>query len=135
MFAGSVLGLSYAGPPAAGAVILAGLAVAAAFAARLARSCPQDAEPEPAGSALPRAEPAPGLTAGCVASQRKDRGRQTLPGNRADPNGGRSRSRPTQESLLAGWPVSRLWAPGLAASFTVASSTLPSGTVPSSSAC
>ena len=134
MFAGSVLGLSYAGPPAAGAVILAGLAVAAAFAARLARSCPQDAsgnEPGPPspGPASPRPD---GRVCGKSAEIPADR---RCPATARTRMAGRSRSRPTQESLLAGWPVSRLWAPGLAASFTVASSTLPSGTVPSSSAC
>ena len=76
VFAGSVLGLAYAGPQAVHGTIVAGLIVAVVFAVWLAMG--------------PR------------------------------PDSGNKEPGPARGSLLAGWPVRRLWILGLAISFIVA---------------
>jgi cation:H+ antiporter len=119
VFAGSVLGLAYAGPQAARIAIVAALAVAGVFGARLvAGRHPGPASDEPGPSPLGSASGNPGGQIG---------GRPVaVSGNGSSPDTGRariagpSRSRAGQESLLAGWPVTRLWVLGLEASFIVA---------------
>jgi cation:H+ antiporter len=118
VFAGSILGLAYAGPRAPAAIV-AGLLVTGVFAARLALGHHADASSNQSGQAsqLP-------------ARPNTD---QQIRGNpaRASANGNGlhsacaripapAESRVGRESLLAGWPVSRLWVLGLAASAIVA---------------
>ena len=119
VFAGSVLGLAYAGPQTTRAATLAGLAVAVVFAAWLALGRHPDAgnnEPAPAPRRPARPDPddqipgKPAETSANGSSPQTARARITQP----------SHSRPGQESLLAAWPVNRLWVIGLAASFIVA---------------
>jgi cation:H+ antiporter len=119
VFAGSIAGLAYAGPHAAPAAIIAGLLVAVVFAARLALGHHAGASShQPGQNSRTPTWPGPG---------------EQIPGNPArasangdDPHRARARipvpaeSRAGRESLLAGWPVSRLWVLGLAASLIVA---------------
>jgi hypothetical protein len=119
VFAGTILGLAYHGPQATRAAVVAGVAVAAVFAAQLAVG-----RRPPASCA----EQGPSL---------KGEGRRNSGGqargqpletwaNGSGPHSARSRmtspSHPPlrQQSLLAGWPVSKLWALSLQISFIVA---------------
>ena len=119
VFAGSVLGLAYAGPWATRAAILAGLAVAVVFAAWLAMGRHPDAgkdEPGPAPQRAARPDPdsqirgKPAEISANGSSPHTARAQITSP----------SQPRPGQESLLAGWPVRKLWVLGLAPSLIVA---------------
>jgi cation:H+ antiporter len=119
VFAASVLALAYAVPHATGIAILAGLAVAVVFAAWLALGRHPDAPSNHPGPALQRpARPdpndqipgKPAQTSANGSSPRTARARITS----------RSQPGPGRESLLAGWPVRRLWVLGLAASLIVA---------------
>jgi len=119
VFAASVLALAYAWPQAARIAILAGLAAAMVFAALLALGRHPDGRNNQPGPAPQRpARPYPGdqvrgTPAGISAngsSPHTARARITSP----------SQPRTGQESLLAGWPVTRLWLLGLAASLIVA---------------
>ncbi len=119
VFAGSILGLAYAGPQQTRIVIAAGLAVAAVFGARLALGRhPDSSDDEPGQSPRWPARLDPG---GQI--QGKPAG---VSGNGSAPESARaripglSRSRGGQESLLAGWPVRRLWVLGLEISVIVA---------------
>jgi hypothetical protein len=118
VFATSVLGLAYTWPHAAHVAITAGLAVAVVFAVRLVLSRHPDAgihESPPSSPWLARPNPGnhvPGRPA-------------ELSGNGGSPAtacariAGPAQTKPGQESLLAGWPVNRLWVLGLAASLIV----------------
>jgi cation:H+ antiporter len=119
VFAASILTLAYAGPQRTRIAIVAGLAVAAVFAARLLGG----RGPGATGNEPAPARPWPA---------RRNLGGQVLgtpvevSGNGSDPQGARARvadppqSRMGQESLLTSWPVKRLWAQGLEASTIVA---------------
>jgi hypothetical protein len=119
VFAGSVLGLAYAGPQATRVANLAGLAVAVVFAAWLALGRRPDAGNN---------EPAPALRRPAGSDPDDQiRGRPAeISANGSSPETARARitqpshPRPGQESLLAAWPVNRLWVNGLAASLIVA---------------
>ena len=119
VFAGSIGGFAYAGPQATGVMILAGLALAAVFAARLVLDRRRDA----GHLELDRSSPSP---AGTSPGNQMREGPADTSGNGSSPETARawivgpSRSRRRQESLLAGWPVNRLWLLGLAASVIVA---------------
>jgi len=119
VFAASVLGLAYAGPQAARAAILAGLAVAVAFVAWLAlgrhsKVGQDEPSPAPQRPARPdsdsqiRGKPAEISANG--SSPQITRARITSP----------SQPRLGQGSLLAGWPARRLWTLGLGTSLIVA---------------
>jgi len=119
VFAASVLGLAYAWPQATRIAILAGLAVAMVFAAWLALGRHPDARDNQPGPA-PRRPARP---------DRDDLVRSTpaeLSANGSSPHTARAQVTgpslpgPGQESLLAGWPVRKLWVLGLAASLIVA---------------
>jgi cation:H+ antiporter len=119
VFAGSILGVAYAGPQATPIAIVAGLAVAAVFAAWLVLGRhPDSASNEPDPSPQSQASRNPGGHA-----QRNPVG---VSGNGSGPDSARARiarpsqSRARQESLLTGWPVKRLWVLGLEISFLVA---------------
>jgi cation:H+ antiporter len=119
VFAASVLALAYAGPQATGVAILAGLAVAAMFAAWLARGRHLDADNnEPGPSSRPPARPNPDDQIRGKPTEMSANGSssETARARIASP----SRPRPGQESLLAGWPVRTLWVLGLAGSVIVA---------------
>jgi cation:H+ antiporter len=119
VFAASVLALAYAGPHATWAAIVAGLAVAVVFAGWLALGRHPDTSNNQPGPAFRwPARPAPD---------------DQIPGkpaeisaNGSSPDTARARitslsqTRPEHESLLAGWPVRRLWVLGLGTSFIVA---------------
>jgi cation:H+ antiporter len=118
-FAGSILRLAYAGPTATRTAIVAGLAVAAMFAAWLFLGrCLGSAGHRPGPFSLLRARRNPGAQVPVTLAE--------VPTNGHGPESARapvissSRSRLAQESLLAGWQVNRLWALGLALSFLVA---------------
>ena len=119
VFAGSIVGLAYAGPQAIPVVAMAGLAVAMVFAARLARGHHPDASSNQPGqdphrpARLGPGEQIRGTPAGV--SGNGSGPESALVRVPAAAGSGRGR-----ESLLAGWPVTRLWFLGLAASFTVA---------------
>jgi cation:H+ antiporter len=119
VFAGSILSLAYAGPQAAPIAIMAGLAVAAAFAARLALRHHRHASNHQPGH-TPRQPARPGTGE----QVRGNPAGASANGNGPHIAGARmsapAESRAGRESLLAGWPVSRLWVLGLAASLTVA---------------
>jgi cation:H+ antiporter len=118
VFAGSILGLGYAGPQGTRIAIAAGLAVAGVFGARLVSRRPGRASNEP------------GLSPPWPASRYPHDQIMGWPvnvsGNGNSPATARTRiARPTptrarQESLLSGWPVKRLWVLGLGISFIVA---------------
>jgi cation:H+ antiporter len=119
VFVGSIVGLAYAGPQAAPVAIMAGLAVAVVFAAWLALGHHPDASNhKPVQNSRRPARPGPGEQirgnpAGASANgSGAETARTRIPAP-AVPRAGR-------ESLLAGWPVSRLWVLGLAASIIVA---------------
>lgn len=119
VFAGSVLGLAYARPHATGVVLLAGLAVAAVYAARLVRGRHRDTstnEPDPSSPGPARCTPHGQVRGNPARIPADGRCPETARACRA----GSSPSRPGQETLLAGWPVSRLWLLGVAASLIVA---------------
>jgi cation:H+ antiporter len=119
VFAGSILGLAYAGTQATPIAIIAGLAVAGVFATRLALGRHPDASSnQPGHNSRPPAGPHPG-----------EQIRRSPAGASANGNGPLSararisvpaQARAGRESLLSGWPVSRLWILGLAASLIVA---------------
>ncbi len=119
VFAGSILGLAYGGPQQARIAIAAGLAVAAVFGARLALGRhPDSSDDEPGQSPRWPARLDPG---GQIQGKPAE-----VSGNGSAPESARaripgpSRSRGGQESLLAGWPVRRLWVLGLEISVIVA---------------
>jgi cation:H+ antiporter len=119
VFAGSVLGLAYAGPGAARTATLAGLAVAVGFGAWLAFGRhPGAGGTEPGPAPLWPARRNPGGQIGGPPVE--------VSGNGSGPHSPRARIAGAghpgrgQESLLTGWPVKRLWALGLAGSFGVA---------------
>jgi hypothetical protein len=113
VFAGSILSLAYAGPKATPIAIMAGLVIAAMFAAQLALGRPPDASTHQPGqdsrrpAQLDAGEQVRGTPAGAS-------------GNGSGPQSPRARipapaqSRAARESLLTGWPVSRLWLLGRA---------------------
>jgi Sodium/calcium exchanger protein len=120
VFVGSVLGLAYAGPQATGVAILAGLAVAVVFAAWLALDRHPDARNNHPGPAPQRpARPDPDDQVGGTPAEISANGSspQTARARIISPS---VRPRQAQESLLAGWPVRKLWVLGLAASLIVA---------------
>jgi cation:H+ antiporter len=113
VFAGTILGLAYDVPQAARAAVVAGLAVIAICAAQLATGRhEQDASPRwttgRTSGGQDQGQPAGAWANG--SGPESARARMTSP----------SRPRMSQQSLLAGWPVSRLWALGLEISFIVA---------------
>jgi cation:H+ antiporter len=119
VFAGSILGLAYAGPHAAPIAIMAGLAVAAAFAARLALGHHPDAsknQPGPNSRRPVRPDPGEQIRGTPAGASANGDGPHSARARISVPAG----SRAGRESLLAGWPVSRLWILGLAASAIVA---------------
>jgi Sodium/calcium exchanger protein len=118
VFAGSVLGLAYAGPQAARMTIVAGLATAGVLGACLvAGHRPGPAANEPGPRRWPASRAAGGQAKGAPAGPSANGG---------SPESARARiawptpSPARQESLLPGWPVTRLWALGLGISFTIA---------------
>jgi cation:H+ antiporter len=119
VFAGSILGLAYRGPQDTRVAIAAGLAVAAMFGAWLVLG-------RHPGSVGSEPSPAPLWSAGRNGGGRARGTPGQVSGNGSDPErayariAGPSQPRLGQESLLAGWPVTRLWVLGLAASFIVA---------------
>ena len=119
VFAASVLALAYTGPRAARAAILAGLAVAVAFTAWLMLGRSPDARNNPPGPSSPR--PARRNPADQIRGTPAE-----ISANGSSPHTARARitgpsqPRPGQESLLAGWPVRKLWVLGLAGSLVVA---------------
>ncbi len=118
VFAGSILALAYAVPHGTGIALLAGLAVAGVFGARLvARRQPDRASEEPG----PRS-PWPDTR---NPDGKPGSGPVEVSGNGSSPESARARiARPTprarQESLLSGWPVTRLWVLGVGITFIVA---------------
>ena len=119
VFAGSILGLAYAGPQETRIAIAAGLAVAAVLGARLVLGRHPDSgddEPGPFPYGQPGENPGgqiqamPAEACGNGTNAESARARITGP----------SQSRRGQESLLAGWPVKRLWILGLEGSCIVA---------------
>ncbi|HEY6313390.1 MAG TPA: hypothetical protein VIY52_21645 [Streptosporangiaceae bacterium] len=126
IFAASVLGLAYTGPQATRIVIMADLAVAVVFAGWLALGRHPDAstnEPDPVLQRPARPDPDDQI-----------RGKPAeMSANGSSPETARtpmvsSRSGPGRESVLAGWPVRRLWVVGLAASLLVAAADAALGT-------
>ncbi len=119
VFAGSILGLAYAGPQHARIAIVAGLAVAAVFGARLALGRhPDSSNDEPGQSPQGPTEGNPG---GQIQGEPVEvSGNGSAPGSAGARIPGPSRSGRGQESLLAGWPVKRLWVLGLEISVIVA---------------
>jgi len=119
VFAGSILGLAYAGPQGTRIAIVAGLAVAVVFGARLVLGRHPDSSDDEPGP-FPR-WPARRNPGGQIRGKPVE-----VSGNGSVPESARARiarpsqSRRGQESLLAGWPVKRLWVLGLAGSFIVA---------------
>ena len=119
VFAGSILGLAYGGPQQARIAIAAGLAVAAVFGARLALGRHPDSSDDEPGQ--PPRRPARLDPGGQIQGKPAQ-----VSGNGSAPESARaqipgpSRSRGGQESLLAGWPVRRLWVLGLEISVIVA---------------
>lgn len=119
VFAGSILGLAYGGPQQARIAIAADLAVAAVFGARLALGRHPDSSDDEPGQ--PPRWPARLDPGGQIQGKPAQ-----VPGNGSAPESARaqipgpSRSRGRQESLLAGWPVRRLWVLGLEISVIVA---------------
>ena len=119
VFAGSIAGLAYAGPQATPIAVMAGLVAAVALTTRLALGHHPDASSNQSSpnSRWP-AEPDPdeqtrGSPLGASGNFNRSqsaRARITAP----------AETRAGRESLLAGWPVRRLWVLGLAASLTVA---------------
>jgi cation:H+ antiporter len=119
VFAGSILGLAYGGPQATRIAIVAGLAIAGLFGARLVVGRHPDSASDEPGPSPP-----------WPASRNPDgqiRGRpMEVSGNGSSPESARAQiARPSQslagqESLLTGWPVKRLWVLGLEASLIVA---------------
>jgi len=119
VFAASVLGLAYAGPQATRIAILAGLAVAVVFAARLALGRHPDAsnnEPGPSLQWPARRNPDDQIGGKPAEISGNGSGAESAHARVSGP----SQSRQGGESLLAGWPVKRLWVLGLAASLIVA---------------
>jgi cation:H+ antiporter len=119
VFSGSVLGLAYAWPQATGIAIAVGLAVAAVSGAWLVVGRhPDSSDHEPGGSRQWAAGRNPGDP---IRVQRAG-----VPGNGSARESARTRitgpCQPglRQESLLAGWPVSRLWVLGVGISVVVA---------------
>jgi len=119
VFAGSTAGLAYAGPRATPIAIIAGLVVAVVFAARLGLGHNQDAVSNQPGANSER-------PAGPGPDEQIQRDPAGVPGNGSCSQSARARipappaSSAGRESLLTGWPVTRLWVLGLAASLTVA---------------
>jgi cation:H+ antiporter len=119
VFAGSILALAYPGPQDTRVAIAAGLAVAAMFGAWLVLG-------RHPGSVGREPSPAPLWSAGRNGGGRARGTPVQVSGNGSDPERARARiagpSQPRlgQESLLAGWPVKRLWALSLEASVIVA---------------
>ena len=118
VFAVSILGLAYSGPQETRIAIAAGLAVAAVFGARLVLGRHPDSSDEPGpfprGSA--RQDP-DGQIRGLPV---KASGNGSAPESARARVAGASQSRRGQDSLLAGWPVRRLWVLSLEGSFIVA---------------
>ena len=118
IFTGSILALAYAGPRGSVVAVVAGLAVAAAFGARLVVRRRGSGHDEPGAY---RRWPVRRNDGGQIGGRTAEG-----PGNAAAPESARVRtaeptqSRMAQESLLTGWPVSRLWVLGLAGSIIVA---------------
>jgi cation:H+ antiporter len=119
VFAGSVLALAYDVPQAARTAIVAGLAVAGVLGACLVvghRPGPAAGEPGPR-LRWPASRPPGGQAKGAPAG---------LSANGSSPENARARiawptpSPARQESLLPGWPVTRLWVLGLGVSVTIA---------------
>jgi cation:H+ antiporter len=119
VFAGSILGIAYSGPQATRNAIAAGLAVAAMFGARLILGRHPDSGDDEPGTA-PR-WPARRNPGGQLRGKPADvSGDGSAPQSARTRVAGPAQSRRGQESLLAGWPVKRLWILGLAGSFIVA---------------
>jgi cation:H+ antiporter len=119
VFAASVLGLAYARPQATRAAILAGLAVAVVFAAWLALGRRPDAsnnEPGPARRRPARPDHGDQIQGKPAEISANGNSPETARARITSP----SRPGPGRESLLAGWPVKRLWVLGLTTSFMVA---------------
>jgi cation:H+ antiporter len=119
VFAGSILGLAYAGPQETRIAIVAGLAVAVVFGARLVLGRHPDSGGDDPGPfpRWPAGRNPGGQSRGTPA---KASGDGSAPDSAPARMTGLSQPRRGQESLLAGWPVTRLWLLGLAGSFTVA---------------
>ncbi len=117
VFVGSILGLAYAGQTRV--AFVAGLAVAAVLGAWLVlgrRPDPANNEPGPSSR-----WPARRNHGGHAQDKPVEvAGNGSAPGSARDRVAGPSPSRKGQESLLAGWPVKRLWVLGLEISFLVA---------------
>jgi cation:H+ antiporter len=119
VFAGSTAGLAYAGPRATPIAIIAGLVVAVVFAARLGLDHNQDASSNQPGANSER-------PAGPGPDEQIQRDPAGVPGNGTCSQSARAQipappaASAGRESLLTGWPVTRLWVLGLAASLTVA---------------
>jgi cation:H+ antiporter len=119
VFTGTILGLAYHGPQATHAAVVAGIAVAAVFAVQLA------AARRPAGSGAEQG-PSPKWEGRRNSGGQAQGAQVETWANGSSPHSARSRmTSPSplplrQRSLLAGWPVSKLWALGLQVSFIVA---------------
>jgi hypothetical protein len=119
VFAGSILGLAYAGPQETRIAIMAGLAVAVVFGAWLVLGRHPDSSDDDPGP-FPRwpARRNPGGQIRGTPAEASGNGSapESAPARIPSP----SQSSRGQESLLAGWPVKRLWFLGLAGSVIVA---------------
>jgi cation:H+ antiporter len=118
VFVVSILGLAYAGPQETRIAIVAGLAVAAVFGARLVLGRHPDSSDEPGPFPQgPARHDSDGQLRGMPVEAS---GNGSAPESARAPVAGASQSRRGQDSLLAGWPVRRLWVLGLEGSFIVA---------------
>jgi hypothetical protein len=119
VFAGSILGLAYAGPQQTRTAIVAGLAVAGVFAAQLVLGRHPDSASDQPGPSPYR--PAGQRHGGQIRGKPMEvSGNGSSPGTARTQIAGPSPSRARQDSLLTGWPVSRVWILGLEISFLVA---------------
>jgi cation:H+ antiporter len=119
VFAASVLALAYAWPHAARIAILAGLAIAVVFAAWLALGRHPDASNNQPGPA-PQQLLQPDLDDLVRSTPAEISANGSSPATAQARITGPAQPRPGPESLLAGWPVRRLWVLGLAVSVIVA---------------